>query len=80
MGLRGLLPPGVLTLEQQVYIANLPALARSIAGAVVRKARDSGFGRFLPDDAVKAAVDAAMWNPTYDAYHPAPRSGLTPGE
>ena len=60
-------------------IANLPALARSIAGAVVRKARDSGFGRFLPDDAVKAAVDAAMWT-TYDAYHPAPRSGLTPGE
>jgi malic enzyme len=60
-------------------IADLPALARSIAVAVVREARDSGFGRFLPDDAVEAAVDAAIWNPTYDAYLPARRSGPTPG-
>ncbi len=56
-------------------VAKLPALARSIAGAVVREARDSGFGRFLPDDAIEAAVDAAMWNPTYDAYRPASREG-----
>jgi malate dehydrogenase (oxaloacetate-decarboxylating) len=55
-------------------IANLPALARSIACAVVREARDSGFGRFLPDDGIEAAVDAAIWNPTYDAYRPAPRA------
>ena len=56
-------------------VAKLPALARSIAGAVVREARDSGVGRFLPDDAIEAAVDAAMWNPTYDAYRPASRAG-----
>jgi len=56
-------------------IADLPALARSIACAVVRKARDSGFGRFLPDDGVEAAVDAAMWNPGYVPYRPAPRTG-----
>jgi malate dehydrogenase (oxaloacetate-decarboxylating) len=56
-------------------IANLPALARSIASAVVREARDAGFGRFLPDDGIEAAVDAAMWDPTYVPYRPAPRAG-----
>ena len=52
-------------------IAELPALARSIACAVVREARDSGFGRFLPDDQVAAVVDAAMWDPVYVPYRPA---------
>jgi hypothetical protein len=52
-------------------IAELPALARSIARAVVREARDSGFGRFLPDDQVAAVVDAAMWDPVYVPYRPA---------
>ena len=52
-------------------IAELPALARSIAGAVVREARDSGFGRFLPDDQVAVVVDAAMWDPVYVPYRPA---------
>ena len=52
-------------------IAELPALARSIACAVVREARDSGFGRFLPDDQVAVVVDAAMWDPVYVPYRPA---------
>jgi malate dehydrogenase (oxaloacetate-decarboxylating) len=55
-------------------IANLPALVRSVATAVVRTARDSGFGRFVPDDGVEAAVDAAIWNPTYLPYRLAPRA------
>jgi malic enzyme len=52
-------------------IAELPALARTIACAVVREARDSGFGRFVPDDQVAAVVDAAMWDPEYVPYRPA---------
>jgi hypothetical protein len=38
---------------------------------VVREARDSGFGRFVPDDQVAAVVDAAMWDPEYVPYRPA---------
>jgi malic enzyme len=56
-------------------ISELPALARSIAGAVVREARDSGFGRYLPDGEVDAAIEAATWTPAYVPYRPAMAPG-----
>ena len=51
-------------------ISELPRLARMIACAVAREARDAGFGRALSDDEVEAAVDAAAWEPAYRAYVP----------
>jgi malic enzyme len=51
-------------------IAELPTLARKIACAVVREARDSGFGRAIDDAEIEAAVDAATWEPAYLSYIP----------
>jgi len=51
-------------------INDLPALARAIARAVVREARDSGYGRHLADEEIDAAVDAAIWEPAYLPYVP----------
>jgi malic enzyme len=51
-------------------IDDLPALARTIAAAVVREARDSGFGRYLPDDEIPAAVTMASWRPEYERWTP----------
>jgi malate dehydrogenase (oxaloacetate-decarboxylating) len=56
-------------------IPQLPALARTIAAAVVREARDSGFGRYLPDNEVDAAIEAATWTPDYVQYQPALPAG-----
>ncbi|HKA35367.1 MAG TPA: oxaloacetate-decarboxylating malate dehydrogenase [Thermoanaerobaculia bacterium] len=36
-----------------------------IAEAVVTEARDSGVGRFLPDEGIPKAVSEAMWDPRY---------------
>jgi malate dehydrogenase (oxaloacetate-decarboxylating) len=55
-------------------IGDLSGLARSIAGAVLREARDSGIGRFLADESIDAAVHAATWDPDYVPYRPATRS------
>lgn len=52
-------------------INDLPQLARAIARAVVREARDSGYGRYLADDEIEAAVDAAIWEPAYVPYRAA---------
>jgi len=52
-------------------IGDLSVLARSIACAVVREARDSGFGRYIADEEVEAAIDAATWLPEYAPYRPA---------
>jgi len=46
-------------------IASLRAVARAIAVAVVREARDSGRGRNFSDDEIEPAVDRAMWWPEY---------------
>jgi malate dehydrogenase (oxaloacetate-decarboxylating) len=51
-------------------INDLPALARAIACDVVREARDSGYGRYLADEEIEAAVDAAIWEPAYRPYRP----------
>jgi malate dehydrogenase (oxaloacetate-decarboxylating) len=50
-------------------VGELPGVAGAIAGAVVREARDSGFGRHLHDDEIDAAVGMARWEP---AYQPLP--------
>jgi malate dehydrogenase (oxaloacetate-decarboxylating) len=46
-------------------IASLRAVARAIAIAVVREARDSGHGRAYSDADIEAAVDRAIWWPDY---------------
>ncbi len=52
-------------------VGELRAVARAIAVAVVRRLRDDGFGRPIPDEEVESAVDAAMWTPAYLPYVPA---------
>jgi malic enzyme len=61
-------------------ISELPKLAYAIGCAVVREARDSGYGRFIADDQVEPAVAALRWDPEYPPYRPGPgqRSGLQP--
>ena len=49
-------------------IGDLRAIARRIAIAVVRRLRDTGYGRQFHDDEIEAAVDRAMWTPAYHPY------------
>jgi malic enzyme len=51
-------------------IAGLRAVARAIAVAVVREARDSGHGRVHSDEEIEPAVDHAMWWPAYVPFEP----------
>ena len=51
-------------------ISELRSIARRIAVAVVRRLRDTGYGRQLRDDDIEPAVDAAMWAPDYRPYRP----------
>jgi malic enzyme len=51
-------------------IADLRAVSRAIAVSVGREAIGSGIAPAMDDDALAAAVDAAMWGPDYVAYHP----------
>ncbi len=51
-------------------IADLRRVTARIAEAVVREARESGVGRTLSDEAIPAAVAAAMWNPVYLPMEP----------
>jgi malic enzyme len=46
-------------------IGDLRMVARGIAVAVVRRARDSGVGRDMSDDEIERSVDRAMWWPDY---------------
>jgi malic enzyme len=52
-------------------VAELRAVARAIAIAVTRTARDDGSGRALSDPEIEAAVDRAMWWPDYVPVDPA---------
>ena len=52
-------------------IAELRPIARRIAIAVVRRLRDTGYGRQLRDEEIEPAVDEAMWTPDYRPYHQA---------
>ena len=58
--------------EGAIYppIAGLRAVARAIAIAVVREARDSGHGRAYSDEEIELAVDHAMWWPDYVPFEP----------
>ena len=46
-------------------VRNLRRVARGIAAAVVREARDSGVGRSLSDEEIENALDEAIWEPAY---------------
>jgi len=48
-------------------IDELPTVARATACAVVREARDAGFGRNLSEDEIEPAVERATWNAEYVA-------------
>ncbi|HEX2625397.1 MAG TPA: NAD-dependent malic enzyme [Candidatus Limnocylindrales bacterium] len=52
-------------------ISDLRPIARRIAIAVVRRLRDTGYGRQLRDEDIEPAVDAAIWTPEYLPYRPA---------
>jgi malic enzyme len=52
-------------------INDLRPIARRIAIAVVRRLRDTGYGRQFRDEDIEPAVDAAMWFPEYRPYRPA---------
>ena len=51
-------------------IGGLRAVARAIAVAVVREARDSGHGRAYSDADIESAVDRAIWWPDYVPFEP----------
>ena len=52
-------------------ISELRPIARRIAIALVRRLRDTGYGRQLRDEEIEPAVDRAMWTPDYQPYVPA---------
>jgi malic enzyme len=51
-------------------ISDLRSIARRIAVAVVRRLRDTGYGRQFRDEEIEPAVDVAMWTPDYEPYQP----------
>ncbi len=51
-------------------IRDLRRIARTIAVAVVRQLRDSGYGRQYRDEEIEPAVDRAMWWPEYQPFVP----------
>jgi malic enzyme len=51
-------------------VAGLRAVARAIAIAVIRKARDDGHGLALSDPEIETAVDHTMWWPDYVPFEP----------
>jgi malic enzyme len=52
-------------------VTELRSVARSIALAVVRHLRDTGYGRQYRDEEIPTAVDRAMWWPEYLPAAPA---------
>jgi len=51
-------------------LADLRAITRNIAAAVIRDARDVGVGRNLSDDEVERELDHEIWNFDYPILHP----------
>ena len=49
-------------------IADLRGIARRIGVAVVRRLRDTGYGRQFRDEEIEPAVGGAMWTPDYVPY------------
>ncbi|MEO6059687.1 MAG: NAD-dependent malic enzyme [Candidatus Limnocylindria bacterium] len=68
---------GMLTAERletgALYppIRQLRSVARTVAVAVVRHARQSGYGRQYRDEEIEPAVDRAIWEPEYLTLEPA---------
>jgi malate dehydrogenase (oxaloacetate-decarboxylating) len=52
-------------------ISDLRAIARRIAIAVVRRLRDTGYGRQFRDEEIEPAVERTMWTPAYRPYRTA---------
>ena len=52
-------------------VGELRDVTRAIAVAVVRRARDTGYGRQYRDEEIEPAVDRAIWRPDYLTYEPA---------
>jgi malic enzyme len=52
-------------------IAELRPIARRIGAAVVRRLRDTGYGRQFRDEEIEPAVSGAMWTPDYVPYRQA---------
>jgi malic enzyme len=46
-------------------VSDLRAISRSIAAGVVRRARDTGYGRNFRDEEIEPAVERAIWWPEY---------------
>jgi len=59
-------------------VRDIRRVTARIAEAVVREARDSGFGRSLDDASIPGAVSAAMWDPAYLPVDPSRRSKPQP--
>jgi malate dehydrogenase (oxaloacetate-decarboxylating) len=53
-------------------VRDIRRVTAKVAEAVVREARDSGFGKAIEDAAVAATVRGAMWEPAYLPMDPAP--------
>ncbi|UCF67479.1 MAG: hypothetical protein JSV80_17200, partial [Acidobacteriota bacterium] len=51
-------------------VDDLRAVSRHVATAVMRGARDLGFGRLLDDEEIERVLDAAIWDPSYVEYIP----------
>jgi malic enzyme len=49
-------------------VSTLRPVARTIAEALVRHFRDTGYGRQLSDEQIPDAVERAMWRPEYLDY------------
>ncbi len=49
-------------------VTGLRGVCASVAAAVVRRARDLGLGRMIPDEQVEQVVEQSMWYPEYPAY------------
>jgi malic enzyme len=56
-------------------IAQLRPITRRIGAAVVRRLRDTGYGRQFRDDEIEPAIDRAMWAPDYVPYRYARQEG-----
>jgi malic enzyme len=69
--LAGSVPSGRLRMGA-IYppIGQLRSIARRIAIAVVRRLRDTGYGRQFRDEDIEPAVDDAMWVADYVPYRP----------
>jgi malic enzyme len=46
--------------------SQLRSVARTIAAAVIREARQLNLGRMIPDEAIESVLDKFIWYPDYE--------------